>query len=278
MHARALNDLLQLPLPKRFDAIADGLGLLTEHVEQLRSDLVHVAEDKRPRGTAVLSVMSEEEAAKILILLDVVRMDQTDHKALKRQVARFYQHLARCIYAEMAAMRPATFGEVVALVQSMRPSRYLDGPNDVDWIFRNQLLTRREEAVYVDYLRDEDGSHRWTTPGSLDTAHLMYSTSVQDLVGALDRVGCTSRGGLDIIAKVWAGKHLDRETHWQEAAALNREIVHALGEIGLARADATDEDRYWVIDRWLFPMWGIDVESLEVPISDLEAVRARHMP
>lgn len=278
MHARALKALLQLSPLKRFDAMADGLEHLVEHVEQLRKDLIHVAEDKRPRGTAVLSVVSGEEAAKVLILLDAVRMDQTDHKALKRQFSRFYQHLARWIYAEIAAMRPATFGEVIALVDSMRRSRYLDGPSDVDWLFRNELLTRREEALYVDYLRDEDGSHRWTTPGRLDTAHLMYSTSVQDLVGALHRVGCTSRAGLEVIAETWASESLDQETHWQEAASLNREVVEKLVERGIVRPDVSSEDAYHVIDRWPFPLGGIEVEEVDVSMSELEAERARHLP
>ena len=75
---RALKRLMQLPEPERLDAIAEGLGLLAEHVATLRQDVIHLAEADRPRGRAVLAAQSEEEAAKALILLDLVRMDSRD--------------------------------------------------------------------------------------------------------------------------------------------------------------------------------------------------------
>lgn len=130
---------MQLAEPERLDAIAEGLGLLAEHVATLRQDVIHLAEADRPRGRAVLAAQSEEEAAKALILLDLVRMDWRDHKAVSRQIGRFYNHLARCIYVDAVQMRPADFREVRERVDWLRQSHYLDGPNDVDWIFRNQL-------------------------------------------------------------------------------------------------------------------------------------------
>lgn len=278
MRGRALKDVLQLPRRERFDAIAEGLEHLAEHVEHLRDDLIHVAEAKRPRGTAVLSVAAEEEAAKVLILLDAVRMDQADQATLKRQFSRFYRHLARCIYAEIVPMRPATFGEVIRLVDLMRRSHYLDGPTGVDWIFQNELITRREQALYVDYVADADGNaHWWTTPGQLDDAHLWYSTAVQDLVGALHRVGCTSRAGLDVIAETWAGKSLDENTPWHEAADLNCQVGNSLIECHLVGSDATQEDADLVGNRWPFPLGMIEIEEVPVSRSELEAEREREI-
>jgi hypothetical protein len=40
-------------------------------------------------------------------------------------------------------MRPADFREVRERINWLRRSHYLDGPNDVDWIFRNQLFSQR---------------------------------------------------------------------------------------------------------------------------------------
>jgi hypothetical protein len=99
---------MQLPVPKRLDAIAEGLGLLVEHVATLREDALHLAESDKPRGLAVLSAQSEEEAAKALILLDLVRMGWRDNEAVTRQIGRFYDHLARCIYADTTQIRPAS--------------------------------------------------------------------------------------------------------------------------------------------------------------------------
>ena len=277
MHPRALKRLLQLARPKRFNVIADGLDLFVEHVGTLRRDLACLAEAGRPRGGAVLAALSEEEAAKVLILLDLVRMDTQDQRAASRQIARFYNHLARCIYVEVAEMRPANFGEVRAMVYMMRQSHFLDGPTGDDWIFRNQLMARREDALYVDYVREEDGD-RWTTPAAYDTTPSFYATSVQDLVLALHRLGGTSRASLDVIAQAWAGHRIGDNTHWRDISAVNRRVVEELAERNLALPEATTEDAGRVIERWPFPLGGLDVSAVEVPLSALEAERARRFP
>lgn len=120
MQARALSHVARLPKAKRLDAIAEGLDLLVEHVETLRNDLVCLVEAERPCASAIIADYSEEEAAKVLILLDLVRMGFRNQNAANEQLSRFYSHLARCIYAEVAAMRPASFGEVRSLVDLLR--------------------------------------------------------------------------------------------------------------------------------------------------------------
>ena len=276
MQARALKRLMQLTQPQRLDRLAEGLGLIAEHVEKLRGDVVYLGEAGRTRGLAVLSAQSEEEAAKALILLDLVRMDRRDNEAVGRQIGRFYNHLARCIYASMAHMRPAEFREVRELVETMRPSLYLDGPNDVDWIFRNQLLADREDSVYVDFVHDDEGD-RWSTPAAYDEVRFAYLTDVQDLVVSLHRLGCTSRGGLDVIAEAWTAQKITDETHWQEVAAVNRGIVAELTAKDLASADVTPQDMVRVIEHWTFPLSGLDLSEKKVTRAELEAKRARHV-
>ena len=165
MQARALKSLMELPVAKRHDAIVEGLGLLVEHVTTLTDDLVYLTDGSRPRGALMLEAQAQEEAAKVLILLDLVRLGWRDPLKVKAQIARFYDHLSRCIYAEVSKMRPADLAEVRRMVEDMRQAYYLDGPNDVDWIFRNQLLSSREDGLYVDYVRYEDGGHGARPPG-----------------------------------------------------------------------------------------------------------------
>jgi hypothetical protein len=276
MQPRALKRLMQMPEPERLDAIAEGLGLLAEHVATLRRDVIHLAEADRPRGRAVLAAQSEEEAAKALILLDLVRMEWRDHKAVSRQIGRFYNHLARCIYVDAVQMRPADFREVRERVDWLRRSHYLDGPNDVDWIFRNQLIAEREDSLYVDYVHEEEGD-RWTTPASKEGVDFGVDTGVQDLVGALHRTGCTSRAGLEVVATAWAGQPIDDDTHWQDVVPVNRSIVEELAERGHALTDATTDDARHVIGRWHFPLADIDLKEIEVPLAQLEANRARYV-
>lgn len=112
MQARALKNLTQLPPAKRLDVIAEGLELLVEHVTTLTDDLMYLSKGGRPRGALVLEAQSQEEAAKVLILLDLVRLGWGDPIKVNVQIKRFYDHLSRCIYAEVSQMRPADLAEV----------------------------------------------------------------------------------------------------------------------------------------------------------------------
>lgn len=278
MEPRALKRLMQCPQGKRLPRIAEGLELLAAQVNALEGDLSLLAEAERWRGLDILSAQADEEAAKALILLDFVRMDQAPDEALARQLGRFYNHLVRCIYAEMAHMSPADFGEVRRLVDSMRESHYLDGPNDVDWIFRNQLLARREESLYVDYIHEDEGD-RWVTPAANDV--FMYPPPVapiRRLICALQRLGAMSIDGLVVVAGHWSSVRLEDGTHWQETAGINGAIVEELIDQGIATPEATAEDVTFAIERWPFPMGDLDLEMLPVDIADLEAKRANWHP
>jgi hypothetical protein len=277
MEPRALSRIMQLPTRRRLDVIAEGLDLLAEHVLALRENIHDLAAHKRRRGVGVLTAHANEEAAKMLVLLDLVRLAWRDQKAANRQVGYFYSHLARWIYAEAAEMRPASFAEIRRLVEIWRASHYLDGPNDVDWVFRNELIARREESIYVDYVHHEDGDE-WTTPRRFDEVQWGTPTPVLDLVGALHRLGCTSRRGLDVIAAAWKGQRITDQTHWQEVAALNRLVVENVREEGLASDDVSAGDVGAVVDSWTFPLSGLDLSEHEVSVADLEAERGRWSP
>lgn len=277
MKPRALKRIVELDRSRRFEVIAEGLDLLAEHVAVLHQNIAHLAgSPDGQRGTAVLAAQADEEASKILILLDLVRMVQ-DSKVVDLQLGRFYNHLARCIYAEMSQMRPATFAEVRRLVETMRQSHYLDGPNDVDWIFRNQLLAQREESLYVDYIHEEDGD-RWVSPAGHNALVFGPSTALPDLVAALHRLGCTSRSGLALIAQAWAEMTVEDSTPWPEIAAINRFIVTTLIERGIASADANSDDVKIVVDRWTYPLGALDLRQRDVSTSELQDERDRWCP
>jgi hypothetical protein len=278
MEPRALKRLMQLPRRERPARIAKGLELLAAQVATLEEDLSLLAEAERWRGLDILSAQADEEAAKALILLDFVRMDQGDDEALARQLGRFSEHLARCIYVEMAEMSPADFAEVQRLVDSLRASHYLDGPNDVDWIFRNQLLARREESLYVDYVHEEEGD-RWVTPASNDV--FLYPPrmpQVRKLVGAFHRLGVMSVEGLAAVADRWSPITLQEQTHWQEVLPINRAIVEDLIDRDLVTAQANSEDAGLAIHHWPFPMGSLDLSQEKVDVSELEAQRASWQP
>jgi hypothetical protein len=278
MEPRALPRLMRLDQQSRLAAIAEGLGLLAEQVETLGGDVDSLYGAGRRRGVTMLADQADEEAAKMLILLDVVRADPKDHKLVTRQLRRFSDHLARCIYVEIAQMSPEDLDEVRRIVHPMRLSHYLDGPNDVDWIFRNQVLERREVGLYVDYVHDDERD-RWVTPAEHDgVLPGPPSSGVRRLVSSLHRVGVTGRRGLAIVAEVWRDHPVDDTTTWGDIESLNTRVVEkVLGE-DLADPTTGDDDVARVIERWTFPLAGIDLGGIEISVEDLRAEQERWTP
>ncbi|MFJ1594107.1 hypothetical protein ACIOD0_28245 [Kitasatospora albolonga] len=275
MKPRDLVAVLNVPKAERLVLIAQGLELLAEHVGTLRDDLIHLQEAGRSRGAAVIDGLASEEAAKMLILWDVVRMGWSDADAVRGQLRNFYNHLARGIYARLIAGRPADLAEVRRYAESLRRSLYLDGPNDVDWIFRNSVEADREESLYVDYVTSE-GDSVWITPARLSDLGLSPRTSmVIDLALALHRFGCTSKKGLEIITKEWDGVSLDDDTHWVKVEAINKSILNKLYAAGLCSDDLTQADVRLAVGHWIFPLGGVDLSPIKVTKTELLAERER---
>jgi AbiV family abortive infection protein len=277
MQARALKRLMQLPPPARLEAISEGLGLLAENVTALGADIDLLRQAGRGRSLWILARQAEEEAAKALILLDLARTDPGDHESAARSLKHFYDHLARCIYAEVTQMSPADFAEVRRMVDSMRPSLYLDGPEGFEWIFRNRLLAQREEGLYVDYIHDDEGE-RWVTPAGDDEISFGGpSPAVRELVGSLATLGAFDPRGLAIAAASWAQVELADDTHWQEVVARNRQVVGELIAAGLGEA-ASEDDATRVTGGWTFPLSGLELSMIKVSRAELEADQERLAP
>ncbi|MGA5035513.1 hypothetical protein ACPCA8_00485 [Streptomyces capoamus] len=275
MKPRDLVAILNVPKAERLALIAEGLELLAEHVSTLRDDLMHLQEAGRSRGAAVIDGLASEEAAKMLILLDVVRMGWSDTAAVRGKLRNFYSHLARGIYARLVAGRPADLAEVRRYAEFLRRELYLDGPNDVDWIFRNSVEADREESLYVGYVTSE-GDSAWITPARLSDLQLhSWPSMVVDLALALHRLGCTSEKGLEIIAKEWDRFPLDDDTHWVKVQAINKRVLSNLHAAGLCGDDLTRADIRLALEQWIFPLGGVDLSLIRVTKTELLAERER---
>lgn len=165
MRPRAMAKLAACPVTVLVETLSEGLALIAEHVAALESA---IAQPSVRQASAATRVVSEEEAGKYLVLLDVVRCARASGHTKSKQLKRANNHLAKGIYARAAEIRPATFGELLDYVETLRRSDYLDGPNDVDWIFRNEIEARREEQLYVDFVETDDGDV-WQSPRTWTT-------------------------------------------------------------------------------------------------------------
>jgi AbiV family abortive infection protein len=282
MDPRRLRTIAEIPERRRFTVLSEGMELLADNVATLDLDASTLADSRRDRGAAVLRCFAEEEAAKILILLDLARVGWKDHAAAKACMQNFYSHLARGLYARAYGGSPADLGEVRQYVDQLRQQYYLDGPMDVDWIFGNEVLTNREERLYVDYVEDEHGDRRWTGPADraalLDEPYRFPAppSTVVKLVAMMHRIGLLTEEGLGATRAVWDGVAVDDGMHWTDLQSINVAVIEKLMAGG--RQYATEEDHEavrYVLQHWIFSLTSLDLTLAEVDISDLKRKRDR---
>lgn len=282
MDARRLKRITQIPEHQRFSVLGEGMDLLADNVATLDLDVRTLGASRRDRGAAVLRCFAEEEAAKVMILLDLARSGWNDHAAVTICMKNFYSHLARGLYVRAYDGSPADLAEVRQYVDHLRREYYLDGPMDVDWIFGNEVLTGREERLYVDYIEDEHGDRRWTGPA--DRAAMFDEpfsfpapqSTVVPLVAAMHRIGLLTEEGLSATRAVWDAVAVDDSTHWSDLEPLNVAVIEKLATGG--RQYATEEDREalrYVVGHWIFPLTSLDLTMAKVELSDLKRERER---
>ncbi len=219
----------------------------------------------------------------MLILLDAVRCPRDKEKS--RTLGYFYEHLAKGIYAQVCKWNPADFAEVVRGVKRERVEYYLDGPNDVDWIFPNRITQQREDELYVGYVHDdsdeeEQGERYWVYPHNDDLLDDLFgyrTASVIDVARALHRVGATAPAALTVVAEVWRPVEVRSEMRFDELERLNWRTLEVLEERGLLAA-APAEVHAVIRRRWPFPLWPLDLRVREVKKERLREVQRRWSP
>ena len=274
---RSTHFIASLPKTERLPAIAEGLRLVAEHSLGMEKAAASQTGPFSERAAAAIRAISNEEAGKFLILLDAARSTLGDQPALAKQLMRCSDHLAKGIYERMVTLRPATFGELVGYIDDLRASHYLDGPNDVDWIFANQIDTEREGRLYVDYVKTDEGPEMWLTPGRYDTIERDFGPSTPSssvrLVEALHAAGADRLEGLLQIAEVWDGYRPEVRTHWQENAKRNVETLHRLQ--ALEDVELEPQQEQLLVETWTFPLAYLDLSRKPVKLEELRARRQR---
>lgn len=270
-------DLADLDDSQLFDALAEGLQRIHDHVASLEASRNACADAGETRGARVLSLLLEEEAAKYLILLDAARCPR---ERLREHLRKFGSHVARAIYANMCEWHPTAqgFRELLGYIELELPNYYLDGPNDVDWLLPNSLKADREQALYVDYVRTDEG-HRWVSP--LDSDRFVgrlssrLSTAVVELVKALHKAGIGRPAALVVVADLWRAVDVESETDIHRLWERTSSLLDALAERGLL---ADGSARRFIVDRWLYPLWSLSLELRKVKVEDLRRQQEAWVP
>lgn len=274
MKARKIAHLGTLPDDELFSELATGLEHLRDSAVELHGQACVLAQAYHPRGSWILNQAATEEASKFLMLLDAARCPRNllDKHLCSR---KFYDHLARGIYAKAARWRPGSFGEFRTYVERQRQSLYLDGPTGFDWIYRNSLLEERENTMYVDYVEVEDGL-QWSVPNlypdTADAEWFVPLNGVVELVENFHKIGAATSSAVHAIATRWRQFEVTddlgigrlHEMNWATAEELARmQDVH-----GPSESACRD-----IAERWPFPMYAMDLSQIPVDRRTLERQR-----
>ena len=255
---KAILELAGWPENRLHETIAEGVPLIVDNATSLDESARRLFALEEYRASDVMRGFAEEEAAKVLVLLDAVRCPA---ERRRETLKCFHNHLAKRIYA-LACSFPSihSFDEFQGFVAEERRPYYLDGPNSVDWIFPNSIISHREQAIYVDYVRDiteESPRHWWVAPLTLSEQFGGYrSPESVELCRAFCEAGAKSMEGLAVIADAWRGFVPETDTGRED---LPERIANMLTTLEKRGFRATDGAANAILSNWSFPLWPFDL-------------------
>ena len=272
----AINDLAQYPDEKLFAIVADGIGYITENAQELDRLARRLHEQDEIHGSNIMRRLAEEEAAKVLVLVDLIRCPTTQSAYRSQTIKHFYDHVAKGIYAKSVMWRPAVFQDLCDYVDIEKAGFHLDGPHDVDWLMRNAITSDREWAMYVDYVQDvtvEDGEHLWHYPHYDDSGGFEYrSPGTLKVSDALKGYGAASADGLEFIASLWRKFEPEPSTDRGDHISVVFETLEKLEANGLATETSSDAGRT-ILEGWAFPMWSLALRGTSSRSSENQLIR-----
>lgn len=268
---QAIGYLEQLADHRLFGELSSGMPLIVDNAVSFDRTACHLYRDGEFRASEVMRGIAEEEAAKFLILMDYVRCPR--RSAHRTQVLkRFYGHVAKRVHAMACSYgNIASFGELSKLVEDECRPLYLDGPNGIDWIFPNSIITEREQGLYIDYVQDITDPSRdcfWTAPPAPSFWAAQYATPESvSLCRALLQAGAASADGLAEIADIWRGFVPEPDT---DRAQLRELILHTLEQLAGGGNAVDKHSAEFIVSHWPFPMWSLELKEPNLRDRELE--------
>lgn len=269
--------LCQLNHRRRLEFIAEGLPIVLHSAQ----GFWHSSQQLRQshgREAKVLEGFAQEEAAKVLILMDAVRCPpKLVASKINKIVGWFYDHLARLIYAEAVSWKPMHLAQLQQYVDEQRRGHYLEG-HAGEYIMPNWTTYQRESRLYADIEAYQDGALNWNAPRDpyvglpfLDT----FMPRVLRVAAAMEQLGMFTIEGLQAVSDIWGSlEYKDKEDH-HDGTKLTERLLQRLHAEGLMPDTAKDEDVATLYQTWQIPMYNLDLSLRPVTLKELEAAQER---
>lgn len=271
---RQARSLCRMPHYERLAFIAEGLPIILESASGFWAASCKLQE--KPREQEVLARFAEEESAKILILLDIVRCPQTRIASrIGVLTGWFYDHLARLIYAQAANWKPMHLAQLREYVDSQRKAHYLEGYAG-EYILPNDNIASREGMLYADVEAYEDGVPGWHSPrGYTSTSSVFadWKPAALRVSEAFSALGIFSLRGLGITAERFGALEFKDKENYGDAERLTEALLTQLADEQLITDSVSDTHIREVYSAWQLPMYNLDFKLLDIPMEDLEKER-----
>ncbi|MEO7690924.1 MAG: hypothetical protein ABIS51_16705 [Sphingomonas sp.] len=269
---RRAGVLVNLAQAARLDLITEGLPIIASSAQSFWSASRLLEEGSRE--AVVLEGFAEEEAAKALILMDMVRCP-TKHVSRRAGaiVKTFYDHLGRLIYADAQHWRPANLDMLRTYVNEAREGHRLEGYVG-EYIVPNWTRYSRESRLYADIEVHEDGIPQWSTPSGCGTKSVFgRPPTAQCLVEAMAATGMFTRRGVQITHDIWNTLDFIDVQHFDDSRRLTRELFNRLDAEQLVTEKANHDHAADLLNHWQMPMYDFEFREVDVPLEVLEAER-----
>lgn len=268
--------LTQMGHAERLDLIAEGLPIVLESAKGFLAASNKLEDDLRESN--VLLGFAEEEAAKALILIDIVRCPpKIISSKMGSMIKWFYSHLARLLYAEACSWKPMHVSQLQEYINRHRNTHYVDGDYG-EYIFSNHQIYTRESKLYADLGAYEDGKLFWNVPETITGRILRCDPPANKVIDALYAVGAFSKEGVKVVANVWSQVDFHDSQNWQDSDRLTKETLECLEADNLLHEDIIQDQIYSLYNDWQLPMYNINLRSNKTTWDDLNNQREALSP
>jgi len=257
----------------RLAFIAEGLPILLASAQGFQDAAARLHD--RPREEDVMVSFADEEAAKILILMDIVRCPSSQvDQHIGKLMRWFYDHLARLIYAKAASWKPMSVSQLQRYVETECEEHTLEGFAG-ECIMPGGPVHERESALYADIQSYDDGTLAWHEPRTRPSLFGQKESDALRLAISMQRLGMLSLDGLRIVASVWNGTRFSEEQTPHMSETLTQTTLERVEAAGLIPDSVEDEDVVTLYKRWQLPMYELQVTPTIQTMEELRETQVR---